>query len=51
MRINMKTAMMTSIVGMIFLAITYFTGLLIVGIILFPMIWGLIYKFIQKQRR
>ncbi|MGI2294599.1 hypothetical protein [Paenibacillus sp. GXUN7292] len=45
---NTKIAIGTSAIGIIFLAIAYVSGFLLVGIIFFPVLWGIIYKFIQK---
>lgn len=45
---NTKIAIGTSAIGIIFLAIAYLSGFLLVGIIFFPVLWGIIYKFMQK---
>ncbi|MFF2885863.1 hypothetical protein [Paenibacillus sp. NPDC057967] len=44
-----KVAILATLVGMVFLTVAFFLGLLMIGIIFFPMIWGLTYKGIAKM--
>jgi len=44
----MKIALWASAIGLLILIIAFFYGLLVVGIIFFPIIWGITYKAVQK---
>lgn len=45
---NRKAAVLTTLAGVVFLITAFFLGLIMIGIICFPIIWGLTYKVIEK---
>ncbi|RJE88398.1 hypothetical protein D3P07_10350 [Paenibacillus sp. 1011MAR3C5] len=48
---NGKVAILATLAGTVFLTVAFFLGFLMVGIIFFPIIWGLTYKAIEKKMK
>ncbi|RJX39844.1 hypothetical protein D3P09_10645 [Paenibacillus pinisoli] len=48
---NRKAAVLSTLAGVVILIASYYLGLIMIGVIFFPMIWGLTYRTLAKVIR